>query len=410
MGLTISLLEQHSQGDLRAASGVATFDNSYATGGESLTPVMVGLGQFVGPIQIIEGEDGFIFKWDRANQKIVVYEAALEAGTISQPTYTGAADVPFFVEEEALAVASDIGTLAFAPAYIVSISDSTGVTYRTIPSGAAPVDDVSVAVNFTTGVLTFAAADDPGDVRVTYFPSRAGTFFDNANAVEETLTAADGAGVNTTTRAAVIQHVHNDTTPGLEFISPSGEAPGAAEIEIDINNASATTLISNAAEVGDTIAVRYLNFSALEPGMTFVDDTDVACTAGDADFALGALGQVGVANVDKLVIPGLGNMAVGEETGDGNENAVWGDSGSVEANNVGAWLPKLNTWNTSNTSAFVTFAVSQIEIDFNQLLDPTPAGTVSTPTFTGGGSSALTEVANATDLSNVVVDIYARGR
>ena len=408
MGLTISLREQPSQGDLRAASAVATFDNSYVTGGESLTPVMLGLGQFVGPISIIEGEDGYIFKWDRANQKIVVYNSSLEAGSINTPAFTGTAEVPFLVEEESVTVSADTGTLAFPPAYIVSISDSTDVTYRVIPEAALEVDNVSCAVNFTTGVLTFIGADDPAAVRVTYFPSRPGTFFDNANAVEETLTAA-AAGVNTTNRAAVLQYVYNNTTPGLEFIEVPDEAPTAgAQIQFDINNSSVSTFISHANEEGDTIAVRYLNFSALaaEPGITFVDDTDVSLSTGDKDFS----GVAGLNGEDLLHVPGLGNMVVGEETGSGNENAVWGDSGTTEADNVARWAPKINLWATTNTSAFVTTSIPHLLIDLNALIPPTPVGTVGALTFTGTGVSPLVEVANGVNLSAVVVDIYARGR
>jgi hypothetical protein len=375
---------------------------------------MLGLGQFVGPIQIIEGEDGFIFKWDRTNQKIVVYEAALEAGTISQPTYTGDADVPFFVEEEAVSVAAggspDTGTLAYAPAYIVSVADSTGVTYRVIPNDETAVDNVSVQVDFTTGVMTFADADDPAAVRVTYFPSRAGTFFDNANAVEENIVTDDTTPAASTNRAACVQYLYNRTGSAIEKLIPVGEVQGAGEIILNINDSGNTTIESNTAQNGNSIAIRYLNFSALEPGITFVDDTDVAFTTEDIDFSSAGLGQVGTASRDKLIVPGFGNVVVGEETGSGNEIATWGDSGTTVANDVAAWSSKINKWESLNTNAFVTASVPQLEIDFAQLVDPTSTGTVSTPTFTGGGSSALTEVGNGTDLQNVVVDIYAAGR
>ncbi len=389
----------------------------YTTGGETLVPGDVGLGQFVGPVDIIEGEDGYIFKWDAANEKILVYEAALETGTIATPAFTGDAQtvtsqVPFLVEEESLASASDIVTLAYAPAYIVSISDSTGVTYRIIPSAAAPADDVSCAVNFTTGVITFHANDDPSAVRVTYFPSRLGTFLDNANAVEETLTASAGSGVNSTSRAALIQYVYNNTTPGLEFIEPTGEAASTGgNIQIDINNSTATTYISHADEATDILAVRYLNHSALEPGMTWVDDGDVSCSSGDKDYS----GVAGLNGEDLLHVPALGNMVVGEETGSGNENAVWGDSGTTEADNVATWEPKTNLWSTSISSPFVTFAMAHVLIDLNALVPPQPVpslvtGTIAALTFVGGGASVLTQVASLSDLSSVVVGIFARGR
>ena len=420
MGLTISSLESHSLGNLLGSSAVATFDSSYATGGETLLPKAIGLGAFVGPVDIIEGEDGYIFKWDSANQKIVVYEAALEAGTINTPSFTGDAQtvttqVPFFVEEETQSASADVITLDYAPAYIVSIAHSTGLAYRTIPSAAAPVDNVSCAVNFASRTLTFHANDDPTDVRISYFPSRPGTFFDEANAVEETITASETA-VNIGNRAACVQHVYNNTTPGLEKIIPSGETEAAAEIALNINDSGNTSLASNLAEVGDTIAIRSLLFSALTPGITFVDDTDVSFTSEDIDFASGALGQLGMADRDRLIVPGFGNVLVGEDSGGtNNQNAVWGDSGTTEAPGFSRWDVLNNIWASNNTQAFVTAATPQLEIDFNQLTPPQPVpslvtGTIGALTFTGGGASPLTEVANGTNLSAVVVQLFARGR
>ncbi len=420
MGLTISSIESHSLGDLLGTSAVVTFDSSYVTGGETLLPTDVALGAFVGPVEIIAGEDGYVFKWDRANEKILVYESSLEVGSINTPAFTGDAQtvttqVPFFVEEETQSASSDVITLDYAPAYIVSIAHSTGLAYRTIPSAAAPVDNASCAVNFAAGTLTFHANDDPTNVRITYFPSRPGTFFDNANAVEETLTAAETA-VDFTNRAAIVQHVYNNNTPGLEKIIPVGETEAAAEIILNINDSGDTSISSNAAEVGDIIAVRYLNFSALTPGITFVDDTDVSFTSEDINFASAGLGQGGTATRDKLIVPGFGNVLVGEDSGGtNNQNAVWGDSGTTEADGFSRWASKINLWASNNTQAFVTAATPQLEIDFTQLTPPQPVpslvtGTIGALTFTGTGSSPLTEVANATNLSAVVVDIFARGR
>ena len=420
MGLTISSLESHSLGNLLGTSATVTFDSSYATGGETLLPKQVALGSFVGPVDIIEGEDGYIFKWDNANQKIVVYESSLEAGTINTPSFTGDAQtvttqVPFFVEEEDQSHVSDVITLDYAPAYIVSIAHGTGVTYRIIPAAAAPVDNVSVAVDFAAKTLTFHANDDPSNVRITYFPSRPGTFFDEANAVTETLTAAETA-VDFTNRAACVQYLYNNTTPGLEKIIPVGETEGAAEIILNINDSGDTSISSNSAEVGDTIAVRYLNFSALTPGITFVDDTDVSFTTQDIDFSSAGLGQGGSASRDKLIVPGFGNVLVGEGAGGTvNTTSVWGDSGTTEATDVARWASKINLWATQHSTAFVTAATPQLEIDFTQLTPPQPVpslvtGTIGALTFTGTGSSVLTQVANGTNLSAVVVQVFARGR
>lgn len=416
MPLTIAAQEHHSMGSLTGVTTRITFDSSYLTGGESLVPSDLGLGQilFVG---LTQGQDGFTYEWDRSNQTIIAYNSAgfTPAGSNAAPTFTHTLNnVPFFVEEEALTVASDTGTLAFIPAYIVSIADSTGVTYQIIPEAAAEVDNVSCAVNFSTGVITFAGADDPAAVRVTYFPDREGTFFDNQNAVEETLTAATTA-VNFSQRAACIQYVYNNTTPGLELIVPKAETPGAAQISIEIDDSSQTSIINNSAEVGDTIAVRYLKHDQLgnEPAITFVGDTDVAFTTQDIDFSSGGLGQGGSASRDKLIVPGFGNVLVGESSGGTtNLNSVWGDSGTTEATNVARWASKINLWASAHSTAFVICTTPQLEIDFTQLVDATISATIGAPAFTGTAVSAaaLVEVASGTNLSAAVVDIFVIGR
>ena len=406
MALTLANIENHSLGSLSAVSFQATFDNSYDSGGESLTPADVGLGEFlfVNPIQ---GEDGYVFKWDASANKLLAYRGADPAGTISTPTFTGTAKVPFFVEEEAVTVTTDVGTLAFVPCYIASIADSTGVTYAIIPAGQTPVDNVSVAVNWTTGVLTFAGADDPAAVRVTYFPSRAGTFFDNANVTTENLTGTDGTGyVDATNRAAAVQYIYDITGTQRLPLSPVGEAPADNFVELDINRSSATSIKNHAGEDGSTIEIRYLNFSALTPGISFVDQADVSLTTGDKDFS----GVAGMSGDELLHIPGFGTEVVGEETGAGNENAIWGDSGTTEANNVARLATKINLWATANTNAFVTTAVSYLTIDLNQLVPADPVGAVSTPTLTGGGAVPLSEVAAAVNLSAVVLKVFVIGR
>lgn len=75
MGLTIGTLEHHSLGTLTAVSTTITFDSSYENNGEELLPKALGLGSLVF-LAIIQCEDGYVFKWDRANNKILVYESS----------------------------------------------------------------------------------------------------------------------------------------------------------------------------------------------------------------------------------------------------------------------------------------------------------------------------------------------
>lgn len=94
MALTVSLSGDwlSSFGNKRASSGTITFDSSYATGGESLTPANIGLGT-IERITFNHGEDGYVFKYDYTNQKVMAYRTATltPTGTISAPTFTGSA-------------------------------------------------------------------------------------------------------------------------------------------------------------------------------------------------------------------------------------------------------------------------------------------------------------------------------
>jgi hypothetical protein len=75
MALTITLSGDwmSSIGSKRSTVGTITFDSSYVTGGEELLPPAVGLG-VIEALQLNQGEDGLVAKWDRANQKVQLFE------------------------------------------------------------------------------------------------------------------------------------------------------------------------------------------------------------------------------------------------------------------------------------------------------------------------------------------------
>lgn len=78
MGLTIGTLEHHSLGTLTAVSTTITFDSSYANNGEELLAKSLGLGELIF-IAFVQGEDGYLFEWDKANNKVLVRESAATA-------------------------------------------------------------------------------------------------------------------------------------------------------------------------------------------------------------------------------------------------------------------------------------------------------------------------------------------
>lgn len=71
MGLTVSNLNPGVAGNKRRNTLDITFDSSYPTGGESLTPAALGLVSV--DIVLATGTGGYVFKYDKANQKLLAY-------------------------------------------------------------------------------------------------------------------------------------------------------------------------------------------------------------------------------------------------------------------------------------------------------------------------------------------------
>ena len=380
MGLTITNLEQHSQGDLRAASATVTFDASYASGGESLTPNNLGLGQFVGDVEISAIEDGYSFQWDATNQKIKVMAPS---------------SVPQLIVNESVTMASDTGTLAFPPAYIVSIEESGGggIVYNIVGAGKVAVDNVSVAVNFLTGVITNIAADAPNPLLVTYFPQRPGTFFSLENLVIDESIVPSASKVNLAFQAAAIQYVAGDTTPLAFTYETNGDQPSATtKVTADLDDSGNTSLDFHADDVASeaTCSVTYLKAAGLGNEVKFLDHTE-RTLGGEAfewltdTFADAPFGD------NSLAVPGLGTRWHGEEAGDTVHIGTW--TGFLDTD--GAAIATANM----RTRVFTT--------DDGTAVTKSTMPWLKVQEIGGGG---LIEIASATALASVVVRVYARGR
>jgi hypothetical protein len=72
MALTVSRLARGGFTDgLSAVVHEITFDDSYPTGGEALTANTIGGGSVVAAF--FEVEDGYVFRYDKANSKVLAY-------------------------------------------------------------------------------------------------------------------------------------------------------------------------------------------------------------------------------------------------------------------------------------------------------------------------------------------------
>ncbi len=74
MPLTFGAQEFLNLGSVSGVIVTVTFDSSYLTSGEVINPSDIGLGQIL-MLNIIQGEDGYVFEWDSANSKILVRES-----------------------------------------------------------------------------------------------------------------------------------------------------------------------------------------------------------------------------------------------------------------------------------------------------------------------------------------------
>jgi hypothetical protein len=284
--------------------------------------------------------------------------------------FTGSAGTSALIVEETVAVSSNTGTLAHVPLYITSVQVTAGGTtgaYRVIPTGETPLT-AQCAVTFTTGVLTFLAADGVTTAKVTYIPKRSSGYL-SAVTVDEVVTAS-ASKVNLAARAGLIQYVWDDTDGKIAILEPSGEAPTATNnYVIDINDSGNTSIDCHADDASNSLKVTYVPFTQLPPG-TFIDDTDVTLSSQVWNFT----GDPGVNGYNHTVVPGFGCVLVGEETAT-NCEAVWEGPSGTAANNVAVWNPAQNKITTAQTGTMTTTAISWMILDPNQLTPNYPAGT-----------------------------------
>lgn len=292
------------------------------------------------------------------------------------------------IVEEALTVSGDTCTLGKLPAYVLAVEVTAGGTtgvFRIIPTGKTPVT-TQVALNFTTGALSFLAADAVTAVRVTYIPMGVGPFIEANRVVDEAVTLAT-AGVNLANRAALIQYVWNDTATGanrLPAIQPVGEAPSTNQIAIDIVNAGNTKITPNSAQNTNSALVTYWKYTNFAK-YGWTDQADIAVSSNAVLF-----GEV--LDLSGLFIPAFGQVIVGETGANANLQAVLaGPSGTLAAN-VATLDPAKNALNLYSSDSY---------------------GTIEMPYFVLDAAlhhNVLAEVGVGRDLSGVVVDVMLHMR
>lgn len=142
MGLTLAQVSVNLAGQRREAVVDFTFDSSYPTGGEALTPAALGLSR-VEYALIVESPDGYDFLYDRANEKLLAYQPGGDL-------------------DWALADGQDGGSDATYDVTGVSVGDHlvAAIHYTTKSSIASQVDVTSAFSITATDVITDGGPTD----------------------------------------------------------------------------------------------------------------------------------------------------------------------------------------------------------------------------------------------------------
>ena len=274
-----------------------------------------------------------------------------------------AANPPALVVEEVVTCASNVGTLAYLPLYIVAIqvtATTTTGSYVVIPVGETPLTK-QCAVNFATGGLTFLSTDAVTSVKVTYIPKRASGYLSTVT-VDETATAS-ASKVNLAARAGLIQYVWDDTDGKIVQLEQPGTAPSATNFcTIDIVDTTNSSIDSHADDAGNTLKVTYVPYTQLPPG-TQIDDTDIMLSSEVWNFT----GDPTVLGYNNLVVPGFGVHVIGETGAAARAAAVWiGPTGTAGAG-VSLWNPATNSITTDNDTAITILSMPWMILDLAQL-------------------------------------------
>ena len=387
---------------------------TYPTGGVPLPAIgNFGLQRQV-DIGIIEPPygDGYVYKYDRTNHKILIYTAAggTPTGTVSQPTFTGAAATP-------------TGAVA-APTFAGVAATPTGTVSQPTFAGSELAGHTHT---LTDGSLLYTWAPGGGDIKGSTEPAGTEAAADTGpapvNAIligtEETFTAMGGTkavAVSPDVPRNIIMVIHNDSGGPLDLFEGdttytiTGTFRGAAQVETLVwtstvgNKALATANYRYLAGVKpfDTItSITYTNGAAgdlkcsVAPGsaLGYPVDSD---TAAEADFT-----KVTVDAADFTITGAVDltnkTFTVGTIADDADveiQYVVDYDQGAASSDTAGTPAGTVSTPTFSGVEATPTGTVSAPAFTG---VEATPTGTVSQPTFTGAAvaAAALAELGSA---------------
>jgi hypothetical protein len=368
MGLTLTR-RYHLDTPYRRVTDVA-FDSAYLAGGESLTPRQLGLA-VVESVQILPHASGYQFFYDLTNQKLQAKRPS--PAVVTEATGTFTAGVAY--------------TLKRLPAYILAVRGTAGSTgaKRVIPVGET-LSAGQCTVNFTTGVVTWGDATITA-ATIVYVPLGVPGFTSDLLVVDEASPIASNV-ITTANQAACIQYVWNNEDNEILNLVPVGESPSGAACAVDIDDGSGATKITvTSSRIADGTATKVTYLKRTNNPLRFVDQADRTVTSDVC-----GPGTDQTFDVSGIVLPGYGQVVVGETGAAANLMAVLVDADGTAAANVGVYNPWRNTFTLANADSYATLEIPLLYL---------------THELAGG---VMLEAVNGADLSGVTgVRLIAEG-
>ena len=132
-------------GNLKYKAIEITFDSSYPTGGESLTPGMIGFDDIINIV--IEPSDGISFSYDYTNEKIKAYGVAPVPITITDADGAASAGVAVYAHIDTIGTDSDrkIAHLESVTANNATVTYQANATLTTASIGTMWDDDAAAS-------------------------------------------------------------------------------------------------------------------------------------------------------------------------------------------------------------------------------------------------------------------------
>ena len=241
-------------GNLKYKAIEITFDSSYPTGGESLTPGMIGFDDIINII--IEPSDGISFGYDYTNEKIKAYGVAPVPVTITDDDSAASNGVAVYAHIDTIGTDSDrkIAHLESVTANNATVTYQANATLTTTSIGTMWDDDAAAS----SGLQVYV--DENGDTDLTaakflvdndttetdlYVPMSDGSYL--------TLYNDDSASSN---GVAVYFDDNASTTSAKWLLVTPSNASVSAHTSTVVSDRSSSAEVQNAGNLGLQTSVR----------------------------------------------------------------------------------------------------------------------------------------------------------